>query len=114
AQPLLLAGLFLPIAGLAALDTMRWRTLLGWLAAAFLFIGCVGVHAALRGAAVPAPKPEPLFGPSTFFATAAMLFIAQALVAAGDSERRPIAAYRTYFDAAWKQEMQLLLSLGFL
>jgi hypothetical protein len=46
-----------------------------------------------------------------FAAAALVLFIAQALVVAGDSERTLIAAYPTYFDVAWKQEMQLLLAL---
>jgi hypothetical protein len=41
------------------------------------------------------------------------LFIAHALVVAGDSERRIIATYPAYFDAAWKHGVQLALSFLF-
>jgi hypothetical protein len=47
-------------------------------------------------------------------ALALALFIAHALVTAGDADRRLVAAYPTYFDVAWKYEVQLLLSLLFL
>ena len=41
------------------------------------------------------------------------LFIAHALVVAGDAERRVIATYPAYFDAAWKHGVQLALSFLF-
>src|SRR5258708_6615963 len=45
--------------------------------------------------------------------TMAGLFIAHALVVAGDAERRIIATYPGYFDAAWKHGVQLALSFIF-
>lgn len=41
------------------------------------------------------------------------LFIAQALISAGDNDRKVIAQYTTYFDAAWKLGLQLALASAF-
>src|SRR6185437_9309065 len=41
------------------------------------------------------------------------VFIAHALIAAGDADRRTIAAYPRYFDTAWKLELQILLTALF-
>ena len=42
------------------------------------------------------------------------MFIGYHLLAAADQDRRPIARYRAYFDIAWKNGVQLALSLMFL
>ncbi|MFZ1989203.1 MAG: DUF4153 domain-containing protein [Alphaproteobacteria bacterium] len=42
-----------------------------------------------------------------------LLFIAQALITAGDHDRKPIAQYTTYFDTAWKLGLQLALASAF-
>lgn len=49
----------------------------------------------------------------TPFFIAVGLFIAQKLVFAGDAERRFIASYSRYFDAAWKHGVQFALAFGF-
>ncbi|HXZ68108.1 MAG TPA: DUF4153 domain-containing protein [Alphaproteobacteria bacterium] len=41
------------------------------------------------------------------------LFIAQALITAGDHDRKLIAQYATYFDTAWKLGLQLALASAF-
>ncbi len=49
----------------------------------------------------------------TDFLLAGALFVAYHLVAAAHADRKPVAAYRTYFDIAWKNGVQLVLSLLF-
>ena len=43
---------------------------------------------------------------------AGRLFIPNALIAAGDADRRDIANYPSYFDASWKHGLQLVLAAG--
>ncbi len=119
--PALFIALFVPIAAVAALGTLRLRTLAGWLVLATLFLAAVGLHEVARGTIGMPRAANTVAAPPTFdarpeviAAVALALFIAQALVTAGDLDRRPVAAYPTYFDVAWKQEVQLLLSLLFL
>lgn len=112
--PVLLIAVFLPIVAITTLGSLRLVTLCAWLAVVALFLGILGLHEALRGS-------MGLLGiaghfetrPQIFVVAAAALFIAQALIVAADGERRIVAPYPAYFDAAWKQEVQLLLALMF-
>jgi hypothetical protein len=116
--PLLLVALFIPIVALSGLGNLRHVAFASWLASSLLLVVVVGVHDAARN---PTGGLGPTAGTAVFEPTSATigalalaLFIAHALVVAGDADRRPIAAYPTYFDVAWKHEVQLLLSMLFL
>lgn len=108
--PLLLVALLVPVVALLGLGNLRLVTLVAWLACALALVVVVGVHAVARDQPGMS-EPDAL---AVFGALPLALFVAHALVAAGDADRRPIAAYPTYFDVAWKHEVQLLLSLLFL
>ena len=58
-----------------------------------------------------APRILPSF--AACFFTSAFMFIAQALIAGGDHDRRFVAHYATHFDVAWKLGLQLVLSVLF-
>ncbi len=51
--------------------------------------------------------------PPVGMAYGAVLFIAQALIAAAVIDRRKLATYATYFDVAWKQGVQAVTAAGF-
>ena len=119
--PALLIGLFLPIAAVTTIGSLRPSTLACWLIGAALFVGFLGLHEVARGsmqlhqaAAGSATANDFDPRPQIFPAAALALFIAQSLIVAADAERRLIASYRAYFDIAWKQEVQLLLAVLFL
>lgn len=57
--------------------------------------------------------PRILPGFATAFFTSAFMFIAQALIAGGDHDRRFVAHYATHFDVAWKLGLQLVLAALF-
>ncbi|HKW53177.1 MAG TPA: DUF4153 domain-containing protein [Stellaceae bacterium] len=122
--PLLLVACLVPIVVLNGVGNIRPRSLLIWAAAAAVVLAGLAVHDIARGAdggngAVwglllnhrddLAIWPSPLL----LVFSAVGLFIGHALVVAGDSERRIIATYTAYFDAAWKHGVQLALSFLF-
>src|SRR5260370_15638541 len=103
---------------------MRPRSLLIWAGTAAVLLAALAMHDIERGADDAngwlwglffahqnslAMWPSPLL---VIFPMAG-LFIAHALVVAGDAERRIIATYPGYFDAAWKHGVQLALSFIF-
>ncbi|HEY1631044.1 MAG TPA: hypothetical protein VGF56_06995 [Rhizomicrobium sp.] len=111
--PLLLAALYVPLLASQALGTIRVATLLVWCAVAAAAIAWAGWYDRFHTIAdVTSPNdilPETL----TFVLGFAGLFIAQALVVAGDRERRIVARYASYFEAAWKQGVQMALAAVF-
>jgi hypothetical protein len=122
--PLLLAAGFVPIIVLNGVGNMRPRSLLIWAGAAALLLAALAMHDIDRGADDANSRVWGLFfshqsslaiWPSPLLMIFAMagLFIAHALVVAGDAERRVIASYPAYFDAAWKHGVQLALSVIF-
>ncbi len=111
--PLLMVFLFVPILFTQGVGTMRPRTLGLW-------IGTVTVVLALLAWFDVWRQWEPAkagFDSSMTFAfvffAMAGLFIAHALVTAADAERRAVASYRIYFEAAWKFGVQLALAAIF-
>lgn len=110
--PLLLICLFIPILLMAGIGRMRRRTLALWAAVAAAGLAVMGWHEVARQAADAALGPPFISGPMPLFAAAA-LFIGHHLILPADLERRPIASYGAYFDAAGKAAVQLALSLGF-
>jgi hypothetical protein len=120
--PLLFLALYIPPLKLVSLGNMRMTTLIVWMAVASLAL--VGLawydiwhdpssqQWAMRGGIWgPGPRIVPAFG--TFFFTTVAAFIAQALVAGGDADRRIVASYTTHFDVAWKLAVQLALAFLF-
>jgi hypothetical protein len=117
--PLAICALFVPLLVIQSLGNMRLFTLIVWTALAVAAAAGAAWYdlwqawpgmTEWRDAAL-LPRVLPSFG--TFFFTAAFLFIAQALIAAGDADRRVVAHYRTHFDIAWKQALQLVLAFLF-
>ncbi len=101
---------YVPLIALVGLGSLRLRTFLPWTIVAALVLAGLGVHDA--GRAVDARSgPWPSFG--LWVSAAAMLFVAHHLIAAADAERRIIAPYPRYFEIAWKNGVQLVLSCAF-
>lgn len=98
--PLLLGLLFVPVLAVVGLGNLQRRTLVSWLLCAFLVLAIVGAHDLTRN---QTPAVEPTIG--VVIAIAFALFIAHTLVTAADIDRRPVAAYPTYFEAAWKHTL---------
>ena len=118
--PLLLVLSFVPVLAVQGLGNLRLGTWIGWLGVATVVLAGLALHDVARDAQAPsgfflflAPSggngrigPSPTLVISVFF----MLFIAHSLVSAGDADRRFVAHYPTYFDIAWKLEVQLVLA----
>lgn len=101
---------YVPLIVLVGLRSLRLRTLLAWTIVAVLVLAGLGVHDAGR-AIEGQGGPWPSFG--LWVVTAAMVFIAHHLIAAADAERRFVASYPRYFEIAWKNGVQLVLSCAF-
>jgi hypothetical protein len=120
--PMLVVAWFVPVLLLLGLGNIRWRTLVVWGTAAALLLAGLAAHDIARGGAsdsywfwgVRAAESPRLF-PSSILAPFVMigLFIAQALIVAGDTDRKLIAFYPRHFDAAWKHGVQLALAAVF-
>ncbi len=119
--PLLLVSVFIPLLLGLAVGNMRVRTLLVWALVAATIVAGLAWYDIWRswpweydwrnGQQTVAPRILPSF--PMFLFTAIGLFIAHALVAGGDADRRFIASYPTHFDVAWKHGLQLMLSAAF-
>ncbi len=106
--PAILLTAFWPLLLLVSIN-LRPLTLLVWaLGAAGLIIG-LGEYDVWRAAADARAEPSGQLVAALF----PLLFIAQSLIAAGDHDRKPVAQYTTYFDAAWKLALQLALASAF-
>jgi hypothetical protein len=120
--PILFVWLFVPLGILLGVSNIRTTTLALWIAAAAVLVAGLAWYDIWHTR--PGEYPwlgEQGFAPDTdivphfacFFFTGVFLFIAHALIAGGDADRRVIARYTTYFDIAWKLALQLLLATVF-
>ena len=119
--PLAMVTVFVPLLVSQGLSIMRLKTLLLWALGAAAMLAIFGfynryrvwlpdvVESNTKTGILNANGPD---GGVLIFSVAA-LFIAHALVAAGDAEKKWVAPYARYFEAAWKQGVQLALSIGF-
>ncbi len=103
-----------PLILLSGVAALRRKTLVVWSAVAGPFVLGLAYYANWRQ-----PFPWMPYQSSTLigedaFAIAIAVFIGHHLVAAGDRERRWVASYPAYYDAAWKSTVQLVLSGLFL
>ena len=125
--PALMLAAFLPIIAVSGIGHLSRRNLLIWLAALAVILSGLGVYDAWRAdlsslltSLPPASTandtdghPEVLPSPTLFLLAVAGLFIAQAMMLAGDADGRRIATYRSYFEMAWKLLVQLLFATLF-
>lgn len=119
--PAALVLLYVPLLAIQGAGSMRMRTLGLWSLAALAILAALAwydrwrvVLPVLDGHSQPARRHQtelPSF--SLFVFSAAGLFMAQALIAAKDETRKWVAPYTAYFDAAWKQGLQLALAAVF-
>ena len=120
--PLLFVALYVPPLKLVSLGNMWISVATVWLIAAALAVaGCgwydiwhdnaTGFWANRGGHFAYGPKVAPSFG--AFFFVGVAAFIAQALVASGDADRKFVAHYETYFDVTWKLAVQWALAVFF-
>ncbi|MGE0044668.1 MAG: DUF4153 domain-containing protein, partial [Hyphomonadaceae bacterium] len=97
-----------PFVLLGGVGRFRLSVLALWFAAAFAICWAIGAHAA---------GDEENFGGGwygAFVPTAALLFSLHHLIEGGDRAGRVFASYPTYFDIAWRDAVQLALSIAFL
>jgi hypothetical protein len=121
--PLLLVFLLVPPTVLTAAGNMRVRTLFLWTIATSVILAALGFYDVWRGGETSGSwflfasnlQQAQLFPSSRLIFEAVLgMFIAHSLLIASDAEHRLVAPYPRYFDAAWKLEVQLLLSLAFI
>ncbi len=123
-EPMLFASLgrlawYLPVAAVMGLGNLRGRVFALWLLAAAVLLVASAMECGRERALVAALPVSPWTRQRALaLALSQVLFIAlfigQSLFTAADIDRKPIAAYATYFDVAWKYEVQGLLALLFL
>jgi len=119
--PLVIVALYIPLLVVQALGNTRAATLIIWTLAATAVVAGLATYdiwhgwptepAWVSGKSAEVPRLLPQF--ATFFFAAAFLFIAHALVVAGDIDRKIVAHYHTHFDVAWKQGLQFALAAVF-
>ncbi len=103
-------GCAVPVAVQFGLGRLRPVTLIIWTVVAALVLAGLSVHDVLR---LPAAGRRPMPSGELVFYGAAMLFIAHALVTAGDTARRYVPDYRTYFEVTWTLAIRLVLAFLF-
>ena len=114
--PLLMVWVFVPLLFLQAVGTMRTQTLVIWTVAATALLAGLAWYDIWRQWEPVSVGSSHGEGGMTFALVAFSivgLFIAQSLIAAGDADRKYIASYSGYFDAAWKFGVQLALAVVF-
>ena len=119
--PLAIVALYIPLLVVQALGNLRVATLIIWTLVAAAVVAGFATYdiwhgwptepAWASGKTAEVPRLLPAF--ATFFFAAAFLFIAHALVVAGDIDRKLVPHYRTHFDVAWKQGLQFALAAAF-
>ena len=122
-QPMVFAALalvltFVPLIVIEGAGNLRAATLWFWTFGAAVLLAGLGAYDRWRLwlPDLPAPAhgggltPGDLPSAGLFFSVAAILFISHTLIQAGDSDGKPIARYRTYFDTGWKLGVQLALA----
>jgi hypothetical protein len=114
-----MVALFVPLLLAQALGNVRVLSLILWSLAATAVVAGFATYDIWHcwpteyvwAAHSDLPRLLPAF--ATFFFAVAFLFIGQALVVSGDTDRKFIAAYHTDFDVAWKQGLQFALAAVF-
>jgi len=100
-----------PLIAISGLTALRARTLAIWTPLAALVCAALAAWDIWRQA--PVGRFTGGLSPQVILATLVALFVAHHLVVGADQTRRWAAPYRLYFDVAWKDAVQLALSLAF-
>ena len=114
--PLALVFLFVPVLLVQGVGTLRLRTLLPWLVCATAILAGLGWYDVWRNWPVSVSGQSFGDGEMTFGLVAATfvgLFVAQALILAGDGERKFIASYPAYFESGTKLAVQFAATIAF-
>ncbi len=101
-----------PFVLISGLGQLRVRNLLIWGLGSGLLIGLISAWFASQANMSEARHLEVFVSPWMSLILP-VLFISHALVSGADADQKPIAAYQTYFDIAWKFGVQLGLALLF-
>jgi len=110
--PLAMLGLLLPVILISGLGHLSRRQLTAWALSAAAVIALLAAYDMWRrlgGHDWEGGKPSGMLT----LCLAVGFFIAHALVLAASHERRRIAAYASYFEVAWKLNLQILFCLLF-
>jgi len=127
--PALMLAVFLPIIAVSGIGHLSRRNVLIWLAALAVVLCGLGVYDAWRAdlsSLLPLPhidgtccgngsadESKSMPSPVLILLTIAGLFIAQAMMLAGNADGKRIASYRSYFEMAWKLLVQLMFAALF-
>jgi len=116
--PALLLTLFVPIAAISAIGHLSRRNLLRWLGLLFVMLCGLGIYEIWRSDVSSwiksaADSTQHLPSNGLILLCVPGLFIAQAMVLAGNADDRYIASYPSYFEMAWKLLVQLKFSILF-
>ena len=109
--PLFLLTLWLPLLWNSALGHLRWRQSVYWSLLLLVLLTFLGVYDAWRSGASAGVVQYPSVG--LLLMSFAGLYVAQALVLAGASERRCVASYPACFETAWKLLVQAQFGVVF-
>ncbi|NBW06850.1 MAG: DUF4153 domain-containing protein [Caulobacteraceae bacterium] len=101
---------FLPVVLLAGVGRLRPVTLIVWGGIAGAVMAALAFHDIDRQGL---KLDDTVLSPVFLAFTAVALFITHHLIVPADRERRLVAPYPAYFDAAWMAGVQLALSIGF-
>lgn len=116
-MPLVLVLLLTPPALMVWAGHLRPQRLAAWGLAFAGLLTLFAVHGTWRATDIAPAGAGSLHhalpSPALFALSIVFIFIATALVHAGETDRRPFAAYDTYFDVSWKLAVQLQFSLAF-
>lgn len=105
--PLVAAGVLVPVIVISSLGHLNRRQLLSWAAGATVVIALLAMYDIWRRLGTPdAVRPVPSAVLS--FCLVVGMFIAHTLVLAACRAQRRIAPYATYFEVAWKLNLQIL------
>ncbi len=116
AVPLGLVFLFVPLLLVQGAGTLRVRTLVPWLVGVTALLAALGWYGVWRSWPPAGNGPDTPDAAMTFALLAASfvgLFIGQSLILAGDAERKFVAPYPAYFDAATKLGVQFAATVAF-
>ncbi|RJG00422.1 DUF4153 domain-containing protein [Noviherbaspirillum sedimenti] len=120
-SPLLMVSLLAPVILISSLGHLDRKQAAIWLGAVVVVIGLLALHDVWRGGASQGwvwgrrgNGTHPHYPSARLIVfSIAGLYIAHALVLAGVADRRRIAGYPTYFEAAWKLLIQIKFSALF-
>jgi hypothetical protein len=111
---LLLVAVFVPLIKLGGLGRIRLAPLVAWALVATAVLAILGwydIDAGIWTGLIHPERLEPAF--QVFFFSAVFVFVGHHLVGPADEARKLVAPYPLYFNWAWKDGVQIALSVAF-